>query len=68
MSAEWIVGLAGWGWASLLFVLLIWRMQRHASDMLQWEIEREGEREASVAAIMRLRAAIDDLRERLKQE
>ena len=52
----------------MFFVLLMWRMQRHASDMLQWEIEREVERDASVAAIMRLRATIEALRERLKQE
>jgi hypothetical protein len=68
MTAEWIVGFVGWGMASVFFVLLMWRMQRHASDMLQWEIEREVERDASVAAIMRLRATIEALRERLKQE
>ena len=64
----WELGLAGWALSAVLFILLIWRMQRHASDQLTWEIEREGERDASVAAIMRLRATIDALRERLKQE
>ena len=68
MTAECIVGLAGWAMASVFFVLLIWRMQRNAAERIEREIERAMDMEASTAVIDRLLATNDALRERLKQE